>query len=101
MADVNEWQTAIKLIVSNQDRLFTEYKELRKSDSDMSKDHSVCREEMLERMTALEQKTAGEFKNIYTRIGIITTIAAAIGATIPTIFFLINMYKNMGLPTGP
>ena len=96
-----EWKTVISLIISNQDRMFLDIERNRKAIQDASREHSESREHLVERIAIQEAKTVGEFKNIYTRIGIITTIAAAVGATIPTIFFLINMYKNAGAPTGP
>ena len=96
-----EWKTAISLIISNQDRMFLDIDRNRKAVQELSKLHSDCRERVVERIAIQEEKTAGEFKNIYTRIGVITTIAAAVGATIPTIFFLINMYKHSGISVGP
>jgi len=100
MGNGEDWKMILELLISNIDRLSNDFREFRVSHSTETEALTKFREEMLQRMTKIEQKSAGEFKNIYTRIGVITTIAAAVGATIPTIFFLINMYKNAGAPTG-
>ena len=101
MGNGEDWKMTLELMIGNIDRLSKDFGEFRKSHSKEIDALTTFREEMLQRMTSIEQKSAGEFKNIYTRIGIITTIAAAVGAAIPTIFFLLNMYKNTGVPTGP
>ena len=101
MPDEFDWKTAVKLVIKNQDRMFEDIDSNRKCIQDGDKKQSEFREKIIERIAVQEEKTAGEFKNIYTRIGIITTIAAAVGAMIPTIFFLINMYRQVGVSTGP